>query len=106
MTTQRYRSVAKGETPWALVTGCTDGIGWGLARELARRGFNMVLVSRTAAKLQQRASELESEFRVKTRVIPFDVCDDISSYTKLPIQSRDIAVLVNNVGISTNSGVN
>lgn len=32
--------------PWALVTGCTDGIGKEYTRQLAARGLNVVLVSR------------------------------------------------------------
>lgn len=34
-----YKSFGK----WAIVTGCTDGIGLALAKELALRGMNIVL---------------------------------------------------------------
>ena len=44
---------------WALVTGCTDGIGRAYAAELASRGISLVLVSRSAQKL----AEMEAEFR-------------------------------------------
>ena len=37
---------------WAVITGATDGIGKGFAKELASKGINIVLVSRTLAKLQ------------------------------------------------------
>ena len=37
---------------WACITGATSGIGLGFARELARRGFNIILVSRTKKKLE------------------------------------------------------
>ena len=37
---------------WAVVTGATDGIGKGFAKELASKGLNIVLVSRTLSKLQ------------------------------------------------------
>lgn len=36
---------------WAVVTGSTDGIGKALALELASRGFNLVLISRSMEKL-------------------------------------------------------
>ena len=36
-----------GENTWAVVTGSTSGIGKGLAMELAREGFNIVLVGRS-----------------------------------------------------------
>ena len=37
---------------WAVVTGATDGIGKGFVEELASRGMNIVLVSRTQSKLE------------------------------------------------------
>ncbi|XP_053472930.1 very-long-chain 3-oxoacyl-CoA reductase-B isoform X2 [Ictalurus furcatus] len=36
---------------WAVITGATDGIGKAYAEELARRGFAIVLISRTQEKL-------------------------------------------------------
>ena len=40
---------------WAVVTGCTDGIGKAVALELASRGFNLVLISRNIEKLNATA---------------------------------------------------
>ena len=45
---QRYG----GKGTWALVTGSSDGIGLEFARQLAREGFNICLVSRTESKLK------------------------------------------------------
>lgn len=36
---------------WALVTGGSEGIGFAVAEELAKEGFNIVLVSRSKEKL-------------------------------------------------------
>ena len=36
---------------WALVTGGSEGIGFAIAEELAKEGFNIVLVSRSKEKL-------------------------------------------------------
>ncbi|XP_026680590.1 hydroxysteroid dehydrogenase-like protein 1 [Diaphorina citri] len=41
-----------------VVTGCTDGIGQAYAHELARRGINIVLISRTLEKLKKTAKEI------------------------------------------------
>ena len=43
---------------WAVVTGCTDGIGKAMALELASRGFNLALISRSIDKLTATASEV------------------------------------------------
>lgn len=42
----------------AVVTGSTDGIGKEYARELAKRGINIVLISRTKEKLEKVAHEI------------------------------------------------
>jgi len=41
-----------------VVTGATDGIGKAYAVELGRRGLNIVLISRSAEKLQAVAQEI------------------------------------------------
>lgn len=43
---------------FAVVTGSTDGIGKAYAKELAKRGMNVVLVSRTLEKLEKVAHEI------------------------------------------------
>jgi 17beta-estradiol 17-dehydrogenase / very-long-chain 3-oxoacyl-CoA reductase len=45
----------------AVVTGATDGIGKAYAFELARKGLNIVLVSRTMSKLQDVAKEIGTQ---------------------------------------------
>ena len=37
---------------WAVVTGSSEGIGEAYAYELAKRGFNIVLVGKTLEKLE------------------------------------------------------
>ena len=43
---------------FAVVTGATDGIGKEFAFQLAKAGFNILLVSRTAEKLKTVAAEI------------------------------------------------
>ena len=57
---------------WALVTGCTQGIGRAYAVELAARGMNVVLVSRNRETLGLLSREIEEKFNVKTAVIVVD----------------------------------
>ena len=44
--------------PWAVITGCTDGIGLEYARLLATRGMNLILVGRNPQKLDAVRQEL------------------------------------------------
>ena len=44
---------------WAIVTGCTQGIGLAYAKELAKRKMNLLLVSRNLEKLMLLGEELE-----------------------------------------------
>ena len=53
---QRYG----GPGTWALVTGASDGFGAEFSRQLALKGFNIVLVSRTMSKLQAVEKELKT----------------------------------------------
>ena len=46
----------------AVVTGATDGIGKAIAFELAKKGLNIVLVSRTKEKLDECATELKAKY--------------------------------------------
>ncbi|KAK9869731.1 hypothetical protein WA026_003468 [Henosepilachna vigintioctopunctata] len=85
---------------WALITGCTDGIGKAYAKELAKRGINIVLVSRNKEKLENTAREIESEFSVKTKIIVADFSQGVKAVetVKSEIGGIPIGILVNNVG--------
>eukprot|EP00090_Calanus_glacialis_P042096 TRINITY_DN74763_c0_g1_i1.p1 TRINITY_DN74763_c0_g1~~TRINITY_DN74763_c0_g1_i1.p1 ORF type:complete len:307 (-),score=112.39 TRINITY_DN74763_c0_g1_i1:193-1113(-) len=87
---------------WALVTGATDGIGKGFCMELARRGLNIVLISRTPSKLQDVAAEIEEKYKVKTKIVDIDFTKDQNIQERIESETKDltIGVLVNNVGMS------
>ncbi|XP_078009128.1 17-beta-hydroxysteroid dehydrogenase type 3 isoform X1 [Phascolarctos cinereus] len=46
---------------WAVITGAGDGIGKAYSYELAKRGLNIVMISRTLEKLQEVAKEIEAD---------------------------------------------
>lgn len=86
------------------MTGASDGLGKEFATQLARQGFNLVLVSRTQSKLQTLAKELESRFgTLQTKVLAMDFsADKTEDYESLAslIDGLDVGVLINNVGQS------
>ena len=46
--------------------------GKGICMELASKGQNIILVSRTLSKLQTVAKEIEEKYKVKTKVVDID----------------------------------
>jgi uncharacterized protein len=87
--------------PYALVTGASQGLGKFFARALAARGRNVVLVARTAAKLEALAAELKNAHGVLAEPV---VCDLSAPGAGLKLagelRERAIAVelLINNAG--------
>ena len=43
-----------GENSWVVVTGGSDGIGFGFCEELAARGFNICIISRSGDKIKEK----------------------------------------------------
>lgn len=91
----------------ALVTGCSSGIGADIARELAARGFDLVLVARRADRLAALATELSGRHGVATHVLPCDLADREQLNALMPrlapwlAEGRALRVLVNNAGSGT-----
>ncbi|MFO1477202.1 MAG: SDR family oxidoreductase [Verrucomicrobiota bacterium] len=84
---------------WVLITGASSGIGLELARCFAADGFPIVLAARHADRLQKVAAELESKYRVATRVVPVDLSDPAGPGALFEaVKNLPIGVLVNNAG--------
>lgn len=44
---------------WAVITGGSDGIGFGMAKNLAvNSGFNICIIARNAEKMQAKLNEI------------------------------------------------
>ncbi|OQD82384.1 hypothetical protein PENANT_c022G09815 [Penicillium antarcticum] len=111
--TLRTRYNPTSTTPnWALVTGATDGIGFGFAQELCARGFNVILHGRNRQKLNARKDELAAEYPdAKLGIIARDAMrlgrdiDSVDGEVRGIIASTEnggkLTVLVNNVGGET-----
>lgn len=96
-----------GADSYVLVTGATDGIGKEYCDQFAKKGFNLVLVSRTLAKLNEVADEFKAKYpSIKTHIIQFDftkrttIKDYETEFMNEEINALDISVIVNNIGIS------
>jgi len=83
----------------ALITGASGGIGYELAKLFARDRYNLVLVARSADKLNQVAAELQNLHPVTVKTVPLDlVAAPAPKFLFDQLQREGIAVdvLVNN----------
>lgn len=88
---------------WALVTGATVGIGESFTRLLAEKNYNLVLVARDMSRLQERASQLQSQFNVQTHILQADLSTDAGcTVVEQYIANNQIDVLINNAGFGIN----
>ena len=106
-------AAAAAKPVWAVVTGASDGLGKEFSRQLARQGFNILLVSRTESKLKAVETELHAEFpagpggggrRLQTRILVLDFASvDPETLSEALLEATcdlDVGLVVNNAGLA------
>ncbi|XP_046668631.1 very-long-chain 3-oxoacyl-CoA reductase-like isoform X2 [Homalodisca vitripennis] len=85
-----------------VITGATDGLGKAFAEAVAKRGMDVVLISRTKSKLDAVAQEIRENYKVNTKVIEADFTEGNTVYHHIEkeLYGMDVGVLINNVGLS------
>jgi NAD(P)-dependent dehydrogenase (short-subunit alcohol dehydrogenase family) len=86
-----------------LVTGATDGLGRGVAAELASRGATVLLHGRSAERLERTQRELREETgsdRLRTYRADFSSLAEVRAMAEQILSGEDrLDVLLNNAGI-------
>jgi short-subunit dehydrogenase len=91
----------------ACITGATAGIGLAFAEVLASEGSDLILVARSAERLEVVAQRLREDNAIEVEVLSADLstasgCAMVMS--RLADASRPVDVLVNNAGFGVNDG--
>ncbi|MET3854308.1 SDR family oxidoreductase [Rhizobium sp. OAE497] len=87
----------------ALITGASAGIGATYADRLAKRGYDLLLVARDAARLKALADKLSAAHGIKAEVFQADLTnrDEVRKVEKRLREDEAITLLVNNAGIGS-----
>ena len=81
----------------ALVTGASRGIGFAVARALAREGCHLHLAARTLADLDQARAKILAECKVQVTCHALDLGLS-TNMDALAQRCKDVDILVNNAG--------
>lgn len=84
----------------ALITGASSGIGEEFARQLARRGYQLILIARRMERLRLLADELEPRYNITVQCLPLDLTTEegIQQAEDCIRQNPGLELLVNNAG--------
>ncbi len=85
----------------ALVTGASSGLGAEFARQLARRGSDLILVARSTDRLRALAAQIEQTDAVRVEVVPADLADRAAVAAVAEHVRGRVHLLVNNAGLGT-----
>ena len=87
----------------ALITGATSGIGRAVADIFAENKYNLIVTGRRSERLQELKAALERQHGTSVLALCFDVRDNdevVRNIESLPVEWRNIDVLVNNAGLA------
>lgn len=84
---------------YALVTGASSGIGKALSRELAKIGYDLILVARRTERLLALKQELKKEFATTCVILEYDLSNPDNCIALFKdCKSYPIRVVINNAG--------
>ena len=81
----------------ALITGASSGIGRDMAKKLAKKKYDLVLVARNEQKLKELEKELKENNNIKIKTISMDLSQE-ENCIDLHKSVKDVDILINNAG--------
>jgi short-subunit dehydrogenase len=88
-------------TEYALITGASKGIGKSIALLLAKAGYHLLLVARSATDLEELSLQIQKEHHVKVSFLAIDLSSSIATEELAGwclSQTSALTILVNNAG--------
>ena len=77
---------------WAVITGATSGIGKAYAEQLAKKGLDIVLISRSLPKLEEVAAAIKQQYGVQVRIVEADLTEGQAVYAKIVKATEELEV--------------
>ncbi len=93
------QTVSKLNTDYTIILGAEGELGRALAREVARKKCNLILISTTSIDLQRFAIGLQLKEEVQVEAIKLDLAnqDEIQSLTDRLSETYEVRALINNI---------
>ena len=90
----------------AVITGASAGLGVEYARQLASRGYDLLITARRIERLQALATELTARYPIKVQVLQADLADEqgIQQTEQAISELNNLTMLVNNAGFGIDGG--
>lgn len=84
-----------------LLTGASSGIGYEMAKLLAQKRFNLILVARRLDKLEALKREIVLQYDIEVQVISYDLSNPENAlrlYDDIKSRGLHVSMLINNAG--------
>jgi short-subunit dehydrogenase len=104
VTVERKGTIMSFANQVAVITGASSGIGWSLAKELARQGANVGLVARRRENLEQLAAEIGPTAAFESADIA-DRDQAVAAIRSLSARLGPIDLLVANAGVGAPTAI-
>lgn len=81
----------------ALITGASSGMGRDMAKVLAKKRYDLVLIARNKEELEKLAKQLKKENQIQVQTIACDLAK-VENCQEIHKQVKDVDILINNAG--------